>query len=352
MRRSSGHIESRSGSIWKNWMWHQFTTQCRGCLNMTHNMTHIMCPLQLMTSRWHFECTQVAHPDADPGRSFPTLHCSHCNVNFGSPGTTFFRGLALQELDMADVLRLWDSLLSESLSTKAIQGHPRPSKAIQGPMSRALNINFQYPSELCRADPEWSVCSHMGAWWCMNHEFVNTFWNQDRHMPHKLFGHWKLTCKRETEVTWPDLILFSAEASGWIPKTSKNKIPLALCLEDEKNRTFRSTSLLQDASKMLSDDYQMTIRWLSDGPSLWRMSRLLVRGHGDGHQRGLHWDQTICSASKSCMLRLTDHEDIYIYIYIICICIYVYIYICIYMYMYICICLYMYMYIYICNNWL
>ena len=63
-------------------------------------------------------------------------------------------GITLQELDMADVLRLWDSLLSESLSTKAIQGHPRPSKAIQGPMSRALNINFQYPSELCRADPE------------------------------------------------------------------------------------------------------------------------------------------------------------------------------------------------------
>ena len=35
-------------------------------------------------------------------------------------------GITLQELDMADVLRLWDSLLSESLSTKAIQGHPRP----------------------------------------------------------------------------------------------------------------------------------------------------------------------------------------------------------------------------------
>ena len=77
------------------------------------------------------------------------------------------------------------------------------------------------------------------------------------------------------------------------------------------------------------------------------MSRLLVRGHGDGHQRGLHWDQTICSASKSCMLRLTDHEDIYIYNMYMYICIYIYVYVYMYMFIYVCI----YIYVIIDYSW-
>jgi hypothetical protein len=267
MQRSSGHIESRSGSIWKNWMWHQFTTQCRGCLNlthnMTHNMTHIMCPLQ----RWHPDgtlsvlrwLTLMLTQDAASQRCIVVIVMSTLDPQGRRSSAAWQPGITLQELDMADVLRLWDSLLSESLSTKAIQGHPRPSKAPC--LGLWISTSSTHPNYAELILNEVFV------------QFVHT-WVPDGAFFPRVCEHvlesglpgqtnatqpvWTLEVDLQaTEVTWPDLILFSAEASGWIPKTSKNKIPLALCLEDEKNRTFRSTSLLQDASKMLSDEYQM-----------------------------------------------------------------------------------------------